>query len=105
MPAHIGAATLVPPAAVHLFLTKIESPGSGDATAATSGIPRPVTPRRPASAGFCHAGTATKRENPPPVAPRSGPSFQAVSAKEPPLGTSLVPPTAVTSGTTLGKST
>src|SRR5450759_5566151 len=105
MPDQIGAATLVPPTAVHLRLTKIERPGSGDATAATSGMPRPVTPRRAPRTAFCHAGTATNLEKPPPVAPRFGPSFQALSAKEPPRGTSFVPPTAVTSGTTLGKST
>ena len=54
-------------------------------------MPRPVTPVRPATARFCQSGTAMKRENPPPEAPRPGPSFQAVSANPRPDGTSFVP--------------
>src|SRR5579864_2828010 len=106
--AQSGATALVPPITVDTPSTRTAYPVVGEASPATSGIPRPLKPAvgeggTPAFA--CHDGNGNCWLIPPPVAPSPG-SFHTTSLMmSVPDDDSRVPPHPSAKGLEAGKST
>ena len=106
IPAHSGAACEVPPPTTTCCRKTNLTPVNGSATAATSGTSRRSA--GPASGlTICHDGLPNNWEAPPALPWVKGTSYHDCSPSQPPSASvdSVVPPTAVISGTEATAST